>query len=117
MDYKDYYQSLGIARTASADEIRKEYRKLAMKYHLIVIQTINRPKISLKKLTRPIRCCLTRKSVPGTINWAALITTISAGWHARRIQLDQWQQAGRGSAGAGQQVNFDDLSARAWRLF
>ena len=29
----DYYQSLGVARTAHADEIKTAYRKLAMKYH------------------------------------------------------------------------------------
>ena len=33
MDYKDYYQVLGISRSASADEIRAAYRKLALKYH------------------------------------------------------------------------------------
>jgi curved DNA-binding protein len=33
MDYKDYYQILGVSRDASAEEIRKAYRKLAMKYH------------------------------------------------------------------------------------
>ncbi|MEO7937164.1 MAG: DnaJ C-terminal domain-containing protein [Burkholderiaceae bacterium] len=33
MEFKDYYQLLGLARNASADDIKKSYRKLARKYH------------------------------------------------------------------------------------
>ena len=33
MDYKDYYKILGITKGASQDEIKKAYRKLAVKYH------------------------------------------------------------------------------------
>lgn len=33
MEYKDYYKILGVNKNAPADQIKKEYRKLARKYH------------------------------------------------------------------------------------
>lgn len=32
-DFRDYYATLGVSKTASADEIKQAYRKLARKYH------------------------------------------------------------------------------------
>ena len=33
MPNKDYYKILGVPQTASDDDIKKAYRKLAMQYH------------------------------------------------------------------------------------
>ncbi len=33
MEFKDYYQTLGVARDATADDLKKAFRKLARKYH------------------------------------------------------------------------------------
>src|SRR5579862_8229655 len=33
MEFKDYYTTLGLSRTATDEEIKRAYRKLARKYH------------------------------------------------------------------------------------
>src|ERR1700723_4711809 len=33
MQYRDYYEILGLTRSADADEVKRAYRKLARKFH------------------------------------------------------------------------------------
>ena len=33
MSLKDYYRMLGVSRNASAEDIRRAFRRLAMQYH------------------------------------------------------------------------------------
>src|SRR5438105_15537240 len=41
MEYRDYYKILGVARTATVDEVKKSYRRLARKYHPDVSKEAN----------------------------------------------------------------------------
>ncbi len=50
VQYKDYYESLGVPRTASADEIKKAFRKLARQYHPDVAKDKKRAEEKFKEI-------------------------------------------------------------------
>ena len=111
MDYKDYYQSLGVARNASADEIRKEYRKLALKYHPDRNANDKQAEEKFKEINEAYQVLSDPQKRARYDQLGSEYSNYQRGGGAPGgFNWDQWQtgRGGRPSAGSGQ-VNFDDL--------
>jgi curved DNA-binding protein len=106
MDYKDYYQILGVARSASADEIRSAYRKLALKYHPDRNPGDKQAEEKFKEMNEAYQVLSdpqkrTRYDQLGS----AYSNYQQEGGRPEGFDWNQWYSSG----GQGQQVNFDDL--------
>ena len=55
MEFRDYYKILGVQRTASEDEIKKAFRKLARKFHPDVNPNDKEAERASRKSTRRTR--------------------------------------------------------------
>lgn len=106
MEYKDYYQSLGVSRTASADEIRKEYRKLAMKYHPDRNPNDKQAEDRFKEINEAYQVLSDPEKRARYDQLGSAYHNYQRGGGAPGgFNWDQWQTRGSG----GQQVNFDDF--------
>jgi preprotein translocase subunit Sec63 len=55
MAKQDYYEILGVPKTAEEREIKKAYKRLAMKFTRTVTRVIKRLKPNLKRSKKPTK--------------------------------------------------------------
>lgn len=89
VEFKDYYKTLGVARTAEQEEIRKAFRKLARQYHPDVAKDKKRAEEKFKEINEAYE-------VLGDAEKRKKYDTLGANWN-RPQPPPGWQ----GGAGAG----------------
>ena len=94
MEFKDYYATLGVTKTASEKEIKQAFRKLARKFHPDVNPATRPPRLASRRSTRPTRCSATRQAqeVRRAGRQLAAVRTGRAGRGRRRAPGGQWRR-------------------------
>ncbi len=115
---KDYYKVLGVARNATADEIKKSYRRLAKQYHPDVNKGDKGAEERFKEISEAYNCLSDPEQRKKYDVFGAGGFGGEGGPNPFQ-QWAQWQQAqGGGQAGYGPDIQFDgDLGELFGELF
>jgi molecular chaperone DnaJ len=108
MAERDYYQILGVSRTASKDEIRKAYRKLARKYHPDINPGNKEAENRFKEISvaNDVLSDPHKRKLYDEFGEAGL----ASGFDANKARTyRQWQQQSPRGAGGGHEFSMDDL--------
>src|SRR5215210_1387372 len=93
MDFKDYYSTLGVAKTASAKEVKAAYRKLARKWHPDVNPGDKSAETKFKSINEAYE-------VLGDPEKRKKYDELGANWR-------MYEQAGAGAPGGGPQAGWN----------
>lgn len=111
MEYKDYYKILGVDRNAPEQEIKRAYRKLAMKYHPDRNQGDKQAEDTFKEINEAYEV-LSDKEKRARYNQLGESYTQwqQRGGSASNFNWEDWMnQSARQGGGRAQQVNVEDL--------
>ncbi len=105
----DYYKLLGVERSATADEIRKAYRKLARKYH----PDVNKADDAATKFAEVQEAYDTLSDAEKRKMYDQFGSAGPGGGGGFRAD-PRWSQGSRGGGGYGQTVDFSDIFGSAF---
>src|SRR5438552_13399221 len=114
MDFKDYYSTLGVAKTATEKEIKQAFRKLARKHHPDVNPGYKSAEDRFKELNEANEVLSDpekrKKYDQLGQNWkAGAEFRPPPGWHGTRQDVDYEDIFGGGAGGGADASGFSDF--------
>src|SRR6478735_5195852 len=99
VQFRDYYETLGVPKTASEDEIRSAFRKLARQYHPDVAKDKKTAEEKFKEINEA-------NEVLGDPDNRRKYDELGAHWKEGPQAPPRWNGQGEGSPGGGQSYEF-----------